>query len=107
MSFAASVGMPCCSVTVRRTSPPAIGSGSVGLRFLIGHAAPDQARLQDVPDRFHLEVVVGDELDHVLGALEVDRRLRSLEVVALCDLFLGLVDGVVDFLHVDGGGDIE
>ena len=32
---------------------------------------------------------------------------RSLEVVALRDFLSGLIDGVVDFLQIDGGGDIK
>ena len=107
MDLAASVGMPCCRVTVRRTRPPANGSGSVELEVLDRHAAADHPRLEHVPDGVHLELVVGDELNQVLGPLEVDRGLRSLEVVALGQFLLGLVDGVVDFLHVHGGRHIE
>src|SRR5690606_1701530 len=41
------------------------------------------------------------------GALEIDRGLRPLEVVALRNLLLRLIDGVVDFLDVHAGRHVE
>ena len=77
------------------------------VEILHGHAALDQLRLHDVEQRAHLEIAVRHELDQLLGALELDRRIRAFEVVALRNLLLRLVDRVVDLLEVDTGGDVE
>ena len=107
MSFAASVGMPCWRVTTRRTVSLAARS-IVARREVLGrHAATDHASLQDLPQRVHLELVVGGERERVLGPVQVDRRARALEVVALRDFLARLVDRVVDFLEVDAGRDVE
>ena len=86
---------------MRRTVSFAARSTSPGVRFFVGHAAADEASLEDLPERVHLELVVGRQDDRVLGAVEIDRRARSLEVVALRDFLARLVDGVVDLLEVD------
>src|SRR5205814_3604596 len=52
-------------------------------------------------------IIIGDEHEHGFGALELDRGLGAFEVVALANLFLRLVDSVVDFLKVDAGGHVE
>src|SRR5205814_10240495 len=77
------------------------------LEVLHRHVAFDEFRLQHVEQGLHLEVVVGDEGEDGLGAVERDRRLRALEVVALSHLFGGLVHRVVDLLEVGTGGDVE
>src|SRR4051812_29597613 len=77
------------------------------IEIFYGHVAPNQLRLKHIPQRFHLVVVLGGQRDLAADAIELDRRGRALEVVALGDLFLRLVDGVVDFLEVDASGDIE
>ena len=55
--------MPCCSVTTRRTVSLAARSIVAGREVLGRHAAPDQPALQDLPQRVHLELVVGGERD--------------------------------------------
>jgi hypothetical protein len=52
---------------------------------------------EDFDDGLELVLVLRGELDGV-GALELDLGLGVLEVEAGVDLFLGLVDGVFDFL---------
>jgi CheY-like chemotaxis protein len=78
-----------------------------GLEVLHRHVATDEPALDDFPDRLHFEVVVGDDRDGILCAAEIDLRTRSLEVVALNDLLASLVQGVVDFLQIDRGRDVE
>ena len=90
-----------------RHEPAGHGSTSPAFKFLTGTPRRTIRGLQDVPDGFHLEVIVREDLDDVLGALEVDRCFRSLEVVALRELFPRLVDRVVDLLQVDLGRDVE
>ena len=77
------------------------------LQVLHRHVPADHPRLQDVPQRGHLHLVFGGEGEGVLGLVEVDRGRRPLEVVPLGDLFPRLIDGVVDLLEVDGGGDVK
>ena len=91
----------------RRTVPPAAASLSGALKFLMGHAAADEARLHDFPERVHLELVVGDERERLVGGVQVDLGLRALEVVALADFLARLVERVVDFLEVNRGRDVE
>ncbi len=107
ISRAASVGMPCCSVMTRRDR--VVGRAlDVARREVLGrHAAANHAALEDFPERGHLEVVVGGQDDRVVGAVQLDRRARALEVVALRDFLSGLVDGVVDLLEIDAGRDVE
>src|ERR1700693_1706528 len=50
--------------------------------------------------RLHCVVVLGGEGDPTFSPIELDGRGRSLEVVALGDLLLRLIDGVVDLLEV-------
>src|SRR5258706_392531 len=47
------------------------------------------------------------ELELYAKVFPAEKRHRCLEVVALRDLFLRLIHGVVDLLEVDAGGDIE
>src|SRR3989454_2537562 len=49
------------------------------LEVLHRHVAFDELRLQHVEQGLHLEVVVGDEGEDGLGAVERERRLRALE----------------------------
>ena len=63
--------------------------------------------MQDVEQRLHAKIGVRDEQNLSLGALQLDGNVGALEVIALGDLFLCLIDGVVDFLHVDAGRDVE
>src|SRR5258708_9790882 len=78
-----------------------------GCQVLGRHAAPNHACLQDLPQRRHLELVVGRQDDRVLLRIELDGRARPLEVVALGELLARLADGVVDLLAIDGGRDVE
>src|SRR6266540_2244542 len=71
------------------------------------HAALDHFRLQDVEQRFHLEVVIRNQSQRGLGTIKTQRRLRAFEVVALDDFFRGLIDGVVDFLKIRAGRNIK
>ena len=77
------------------------------LHVLDRHVAADQPRLQDLPDRADLEVVLGGQDERAVRLDELDGGGRALEVVALRDLLARLVEGVVDLLEVDGGGDVE
>src|SRR5207247_3815603 len=54
-----------------------------------------------------LEVVVGGERERVLLFVERDVGCRALEVVTLGDLLARLIQGVVHFLEIDRGGDVE
>src|ERR1051325_9007795 len=72
---------------------------------LEGDAAFDQLRLHDVPHAAQLPLVVGAE-DDVVGR-QLDGALAALEVEALRQLFLRLLDGVGHFLHVRFGDDVE
>ena len=107
MSRAASLGIPCCSVTTRRTLEPLAVSISPSFRFFTGTFRRTMPRLQDVPQRVHFHLVFGGEGQGVLGLVEVDRGRRAFEIVALRDLFSGLIDGVVDLLEVDRRGDVK
>ena len=44
-----------------------------GRQVLRRNAAADHAALQDLPERVHLELVVGRQGERVLGAIEIDR----------------------------------
>src|SRR4051812_23623474 len=70
-------------------------------------AALNELRLKHVPERLHLVVVLSGESDFAFGAIQLDGGRRSLEVVALGDLLLRLIDGVVDLLEVDARRDVE
>ena len=56
ISRAASIGMPCWRLIVRRTVPAAARSISPALKFLTGTFSPDEARLQDFPERLDLHL---------------------------------------------------
>ena len=107
MARLASVGMPCCSVTTRRTVSPPPRSISPSVRFFTGTWRFTIRPCTISHSACHLELVVGDERNRAVGLVELDVGLRALEVVALDDFLAGLVEGVVDFLQVDGGGHIE
>ena len=54
--------------------------------------------------RFERDLVMPDE---GLLAIELDGAVGALEVVSLGDLLHGLIHGVVDFLDLDAGRDVE
>src|SRR5207253_6575349 len=78
-----------------------------GVEILDGDTPLDEFRLKDIPQRVHLVVVLGGKRDLSAGAIQLDGSRRSLEIVALRDLLLGLVNGVVDLLEIDAGSHIE
>ena len=92
--------MPCWSVP--RGDGVVGGALEIAGRQVLGRNAPaNEASLEDLPDSVQLELVVAGEGQRVFSAIEVDRRTRAFEVVALRDFFAGLVNGVVDFLEID------
>ena len=107
MSLAFSVGMPCWSEISWRTVPLADGVAVPARQVLHRHVSAHEARLHDLPQRIQLEVIVGGE--HQLGVfqVELDRRLRALEVVALRHFLARLIQRVVHFLQIDVRGDVE
>jgi hypothetical protein len=76
-----------------------------GVEAAQGDAALDQLRLEDFEDRLDALLAVGLH-EHLVAAL-LDRGADILEVVALDDLLLGLVEGVVDLHLVDLADDVE
>ena len=66
----------------------------------LGHAAA-----QHVGHLAELELVVGEHRQHQLGLL--DARVRALEVEAVGDFLVGLLDRVLHFLAVDLRDDVE
>ena len=60
---------------------------------------------EDVGHLLQLEIVVGVDRQHQLGLL--DARVRALEVEAVRDLLVGLVDCVLQLDLVDFGDDVE
>jgi hypothetical protein len=99
MSLAFSVVMPCCSV----------GGGLRGAaaHVLDGNIPPHQARGDDLPQRVQLELVVGGQHELRFLRVEIDRRLRALEVIALRHFLASLVERVVHFLEIDVRRDVE
>ncbi len=65
-------------------------------------AALGQAQLQDLQHLLELEIDFGLEFDREF--LELEYRAGVLEVEALTELAVGLVDGVGDFVGVELGG---
>src|SRR5947207_4727417 len=70
-----------------------------GIEILDRDAALNELRLKHVPQRVHLVVVLGGKHDLAAGSIELYCRGRSFEIVALRDLFLRLIYGIVDFLE--------
>ena len=96
--------MPSLSVEVMRYSLlPA--NGLARLEALERDAALDELRLEHV--EHGLGALLGVRLDEDRLAAPLDRRPGALEVVALLDLFAGLVEGVVRLLVVDLADDVE
>src|SRR3546814_5870676 len=67
--------------------------------------APRQIGAQQLVHLAQLQVVVGEEGED--GLLALDRAVRALEVVARADLPLHAGDGVVDFVEIGFGDDVE
>src|SRR5439155_1735387 len=82
--------------------------GNVGLAFIdvfeadgaFGEFADD-----DFDERLELELIFGGDLDFIF--LEHDLRGAALEIEAIGQLFLGLVDRVLDFHRVDLRNNVE
>ena len=107
MSRAASLGNPLLK---RDDAAHARAAGRLDvaeLQVLDRHVPADHPRLQDVPERIDFHLVFGGEGEGAFGLVEVDGGSRALEIVALGDLFSGLIDGVVHLLKVDSGGDVK
>ena len=107
MSRAFSIGIPCCSV-ISCLHRGAGGGNDLAVRqALQRHVALDQLGLQDVDHGFEFELVLAVQQDLVVLLVELDVGVRVLEVEALMDLFLRLLDGVVHFRHFDLGDYVE
>jgi hypothetical protein len=63
--------------------------------------------LHDIEERAHAEIAIRNEQDLPFATLEIDCRLRVLEVVPLLNLLLRLVDRVIDFLEINSSRDVE
>jgi hypothetical protein len=86
---------------------PAAGVTVPAYQVLHRHVAANQTRLDDLPERVELELVVGHQHHLRLVLVEFDRGLGALEVVPLGYLFARLVQGVVDLLEIDVRGDVK
>src|SRR6266704_1006961 len=69
------------------------------------HCALRAFRQENVGHLLQLEIVVGVEREHQLGLL--DARVRALEVEAVRDLLVRLIDRVLQLDLVDFGDDVE
>src|SRR5205823_5847061 len=78
-----------------------------GLEILEGDAPLGALLIQHLEDLPHAELVVREEPDLRLDAVELDGDVGALEVVALADLLERLIHRVVDFLEIRAGGDVE
>src|SRR3989442_11088189 len=78
---------------------------AAGLEAAHVDVALRKARAQHVHHLVELELVVGVDGEQQLTLL--DARVRALEVEAIGDFLVGLLDRVPDFLPVDLGNDVE
>src|SRR5690606_5429064 len=76
-----------------------------GLEAAQRDATLDELRLEHI--EHGLDALFAVRLEQQLLAAELDARADVLEVEALRDLFLGLVDGVVELHLVDLAHDVE
>jgi hypothetical protein len=76
------------------------------VRFFTG-TLRHEPRLHDLPQRVELELVVSHQRQRRFRGVELDCRLRPLEIVPLSDFFARLIQRVVNFLQIDGGRDVE
>ena len=76
-------------------------------QILHRHAALDQPAPEHVQQRIHAEAVIGGQADLRLRPVEVDGAVGSLEVIALADLLERLIDGVIHFLEIGAGRNVE
>lgn len=70
---------------------------------LLAHDVCDE----DLAHRIHLHLVCGEEADFLLIAVELDLVSGAAKVVSRRDLSIGVVDGVVDVLHLNSIDDIK
>ena len=96
--------MPSLIVDVMRYSLP-LANGSPDSRLLREMPRLIELGLEDVEHR--LGALFGARLDEDGIAAPLDRGAGALEVVALLDLFAGLVEGVLGLLVVDLADDVE
>src|SRR4029077_17002450 len=97
-------GVPIKSQLESDVTTDGVASGRFDLsriEILHGDATLYELGLKGIPERLHLIVVLRGEGDLPLGAIELDGSRGSLEVVALGNLLLRLIYGVVDLLEVD------
>jgi len=85
-----SIGMPCCIVIFCFTVLPAAGSIRQALER---DAALDQFLLKDLGDRLQFVLVNRVQIDGIF-TLELDVRLRILQVETGMDLLQGLLHGI-------------
>jgi len=67
--------------------------------------AARQMHLQELVHLLQLEVVIGDELD--LSLVAVDRGFAALEIEAGRDLALDRGDRIIDLSEIDAGNDVK
>ena len=102
--LAFSCEMPSLMVDVIRYSLP-LGDRLTRLEALQRDAALDELGLEHV--EHGLRAFLGARLDQDGLAAPLDRRAGALEVVALLDLFAGLLKRIVGLLVVDLADDVE
>ena len=69
--------------------------------------ALDEVRVEHVDDLAAHEVARGEHGDGLGSLVEIDLRSGILEVITLLETLLGVVEGVLDLLHVGLGDDVE
>src|SRR6266511_943480 len=99
------LGDPLDERALNAVGAAAGGLGLAALQGLERDLAPHELVLEDVQGGLGALVGLRGDRDTVAGPL--DRSAGVLEVEPLGQLLLGLVQGVVDFLAVDVGDDVE
>ena len=63
--------------------------------------------MDDIDSALEVKFVDGMKGDLLFFLIEVDHRFGIFEIVALDDLFAGLIEGVIHFLQIDFRDDVE
>ena len=71
------------------------------------HLALDQLLLQDFVDRLQLEFILAGEHDLVVLLVQLNLRVRILQIVARGDFLHGLLDGIGHLRQFDFGNNVE
>ena len=70
-------------------------------------SALDEFVLKDVDDALQRKLVERADGHDLFFLVKIDRRLGIFQVIALRDFLLRLIEGIVNFLHVHFGNDVE